>query len=516
MSNLVGRTLGQYEILAEIGHGGMANVYRATQRSVGREVAIKVLPAHLMQERTFLERFNREVKVIAKLQHPRILPVYDYGEAEGIPYIVMAYLTGGTLADRIRRHGALPFDEIAKLIRQMAEGLDYAHAQGVIHRDFKPSNVLLDGVGNAYLADFGIAKVTQDTTQLTGSGMIGTPAYMAPELARPGNLSPLVDVYAMGVTLYQMIAGELPFWGDTPIGVMMAHATEPIPNARALRPDLPDAVQRVIERTLAKDPAARYPTPGAVAASLDAALRGAPRNDPPTLPDDGSTMGMAQGQRAAGVVGVAAPRFDPTTAPAANPAAPIRAGGPPLIILAGVGAAVFALIACAAVVAFFLFFNKPVAVATPPPTKAPILQPTATALPPTPLPTPTLIAPAFYNFRFCATPCQDGGASRDTFPERISDVYYSFDYENMKRGLAYTRTWINRSETWVVYNCVWQGGASGTFNKSLFDHGGGLRSGVWTVILAIEGKEVASASLTVEGSSDYWRPFGNDEPCPDW
>jgi len=187
MTHLVGRTLGQYEIIGEIGHGGMADVYRAVQPSIGREVAIKVLPAHFLQDRTFLERFMREVKVIAQLQHPRILPVYDFGEQDGLPYIVMAYMPGGTLADRIREApGGLPLDAVAHYVTQIAEALDYAHRRNIIHRDFKPSNVLLDDEENAYLADFGIAKVTEATAQLTGSGIVGTPAYMAPVCAQRG------------------------------------------------------------------------------------------------------------------------------------------------------------------------------------------------------------------------------------------------------------------------------------------------------------------------------------------
>jgi len=344
MSDLVGRVLGQYEIVAELGHGGMANVYRATQSSMDREVAIKVLPAHFLQDRTFIERFTREVKVIAKLQHPRILPVYDYGEAEGMPYIVMALLPGGTLADRVKQQGALPFGEAARLLHQLAEGLEYAHEHGIIHRDFKPSNVLLDAKGNAYLADFGIAKVTQDTAQLTGSGMVGTPAYMAPEMSRPGGLSPLVDVYALGVTLYQMLAGQQPYRADTPIGVMMAHATEPIPDARSQRADLPDAVQAVIERAMAKDPAARYATPGALAADFEAALAGAPLSAPAAMAaDDGSTVQMMGSQHglttpvvpfgshtSPGVVDT------PTVKEGAKAVAPIRIGGLPVKVVIGV------------------------------------------------------------------------------------------------------------------------------------------------------------------------------------
>jgi len=276
MADLTGRTLGQYRLHELIGHGGMADVYRATQPSIGREVAIKVLPAHFLQDRTFLERFTREVQVIAGLQHPHILPVYDFGEQDGTPYIVMAYLAGGSLADRIHREGGLPLAEAARLVEQIADGLEYAHEKGIIHRDFKPSNVLLDAKGNAYLADFGIAKVAESTAQLTGSGIVGTPTYMAPEMSHSGGVSPLVDVYALGVTLYQMLTGRAPYEADTPMGVLMAHLSQPIPDARDLRPDLPDAVQQVIERAMAKEPRDRYPSPRDLARDLAAAVAGRP------------------------------------------------------------------------------------------------------------------------------------------------------------------------------------------------------------------------------------------------
>jgi formylglycine-generating enzyme required for sulfatase activity/tRNA A-37 threonylcarbamoyl transferase component Bud32 len=272
MTGLVGRTLGQYEIIEEVGHGGMADVYRAVQPSIGREVAVKVLPAHFLQDRTFLERFMREVKVIAQLQHPRILPVYDFGEQGGLPFIVMAYMPGGTLADRIHEaEGGLPLDAAAHYVGQIAEALDYAHGEGVIHRDFKPSNALLDKQDNIYLADFGIAKVTEATAQLTGSGIIGTPAYMAPEMTERGGVTSLIDVYALGVTLYQMLTAQLPFEADTPMGTALAHVTRPIPDARRLRPDLSDTVQAIIEKALAKDPIYRYPSAGEMAADLSAA-----------------------------------------------------------------------------------------------------------------------------------------------------------------------------------------------------------------------------------------------------
>lgn len=294
MADLVGRTLGQYEILEEIGRGGMANVYRAVQPSIGREVAVKILPTHFLQDQTFLERFNREVQVIARLQHPHILPVYDYGEQEGRPYIVMAYLTGGSLADHIQQaDNGMPLDEVVRLVSQIAEGLDFAHKEGIIHRDFKPRNVLLDRNGNAYLSDFGIAKVTEITAQLTGTGIVGTPAYMAPEMAQPGGVSPLVDIYALGVTIYQMLTGLLPYEADTPLGVLMAHASRPIPDVRESRPDLPVYVQMVVGRAMAKDSMARYSTAGELAKDLRAAVTAkappspvVPPTEPhPTVPD---------------------------------------------------------------------------------------------------------------------------------------------------------------------------------------------------------------------------------------
>jgi tRNA A-37 threonylcarbamoyl transferase component Bud32 len=276
VSELTGRRLGQYAILEEIGHGGMANVYRAVQTSIGREVAVKVLPATFLQDRTFLERFSREVKLIANLKHPRILPVHDFGEEDGLPYIVMAYMEGGTLADYIRlNQNGLPLDEVVRLVEQIAEGLDFAHRRGIIHRDFKPSNVLLDGDRNAYLADFGIAKVSEATAHLTGSGIVGTPHFMAPEMSEAGSLSPLVDIYALGVTLYQMLTGRMPYEAPTPMGILLAHVSKPVPDVRLLRPDLPDAVQVVIEKAMAKDPQARYQSARELASDLRAVVSSA-------------------------------------------------------------------------------------------------------------------------------------------------------------------------------------------------------------------------------------------------
>ncbi len=275
MTDLAGQSLGQYHLVERIGKGGMATVYRAKQASIGRDVAIKILPASLMHDDTFLARFYREAEIIARLQHPHILPVYDFGEYEGIPYLVMALLSGGTLADRIVNEGPMPLEEVGRIVAQVSSALDYAHSKGIIHRDFKPSNVLLDEQGNTYLADFGLAKVTEMSVQLTGTGVMGTPMYMAPEQAEAGDLTPAVDVYALGVTVFQMLTGRLPYEASTPLGVLMAHVTQPIPDIRSIRPDLPDFAQTVISSALAKSVEARYPTPGTLASALAYALEAA-------------------------------------------------------------------------------------------------------------------------------------------------------------------------------------------------------------------------------------------------
>jgi len=287
MSDLIGHKLGQYEITGLVGKGGMSTVYLARQGSVGRTVAVKVLPPHLMHDDSFLKRFQREVQAVARMQHPRIIPVHDYGEEQGVPYIVMAHIEGGSLSERIKAQGPLPLDETLRLVAQIAEGLDYAHNQGVIHRDFKPSNVLLDAGGNAYLSDFGIAKVSQETVQLTGSGIVGTPTYMAPEMFKQEAATPAVDIYALGVTLYQMLSGDAPYSGTTPVQLMYAHLNEPVPSIEAARKDVPPEVQIVLDRAMAKNPSDRYATARQMAEELKMAADGdlpIPASPPVAMP----------------------------------------------------------------------------------------------------------------------------------------------------------------------------------------------------------------------------------------
>lgn len=292
MTELVGHSLGQYHVTAQIGKGGMATVYQATQASMKRTVAIKVLPRTLTHEEKFLERFYREVQIVASLQHPYILPVYDYGEYDGSPYIVMAFMSGGTLADLIAQDGAMNPAEVMRMVQQMADALDYAHRKGVIHRDFKPNNVLLDENRNTYLTDFGLAKISEASQQLTVTGILGTPSYMAPEQAEPNELTPAADVYALGVTTFQMLTGHIPYEAPTPLGILMAHMTQPVPNIRNMRPDLPEETQTVIDRSMSKSVEGRYPAAGALAQALTYALAAAQREIQSAQPESHQALLM--------------------------------------------------------------------------------------------------------------------------------------------------------------------------------------------------------------------------------
>ncbi|MGH2619611.1 MAG: serine/threonine-protein kinase, partial [Anaerolineales bacterium] len=262
------KTLGRYEIRHELGRGGMAIVYLGYDPRIEREVAIKVLPRQFSFDPQFEARFQREVRAIASLEHGAIVPVYDFGEVDDQPFIVMRYMSGGSLAGRLTS-GKLLLPEAARILARIAPALDRAHEQGIIHRDLKPGNILFDQEGEAYLSDFGIAKLADTTAAYTGSALIGTPAYMSPEQARgEGNVDGRSDVYSLGVILFETLAGRPPYAADTPMGIAMRHVTDPIPRIRQLNPGLPKQIERVIRRAMAKSPQDRYQSAAELAGAL--------------------------------------------------------------------------------------------------------------------------------------------------------------------------------------------------------------------------------------------------------
>ncbi|HFC09669.1 MAG TPA: serine/threonine protein kinase [Chloroflexi bacterium] len=289
--------IGRYEILELLGRGGQAAVYRAYDPTMQREVAIKVLTTTAAVDEKARQRFEREAHTIAALEHPNIVPVYDFGAYDDGLYIVMRLMKGGTLADRLA-HGPLNPAEALEVVRPIAAALDAAHKRGIVHRDIKPGNILFDEYGAAYLSDFGIARLGDATASLTGSLILGTPHYMSPEQIQ-GNvpLDGRSDVYALGALLFQMLTGHVPYEGDTPAQALVKHLQEPIPRLADYRPALPEAYQAIIDRAMAKDREARYPTAGALAADLEAAVTDRPLASAPTLAMAPPAAGRRAGKR---------------------------------------------------------------------------------------------------------------------------------------------------------------------------------------------------------------------------
>jgi eukaryotic-like serine/threonine-protein kinase len=276
MSNLIGQSLGRYHLIKRLGEGGMAVVYKAFDTRLETDVAVKIIRTEKLTEETkerSLKRFEREAKALARLTHPNIVKVTDYGDHDGKPYLVMPLLAGGTLKGRLGK--PIPWDEAFQILSPIAWALEYAHGRDIIHRDVKPSNILITDSGQPMISDFGVAKILtlEETVDLTGTGMgIGTPEYMAPE-QWTGNTTPHSDQYSLGVVLYEMITGRKPYTADTPAAILLKQATEPLPRPSALVSGLPGKVEKLLIKTLARDPKDRYKDMGELAKALEGGLK---------------------------------------------------------------------------------------------------------------------------------------------------------------------------------------------------------------------------------------------------
>jgi tRNA A-37 threonylcarbamoyl transferase component Bud32 len=264
---------GRYEIEDLVGTGGMSSVYRARDTVLGRRVAIKILHEHHSSDDEYVERFRREARAIARLNHPNIVTIIDRGEFEGRQFIVFEHVPGDNLKDLLRRQGPLPVADAVAIAHQVARGLAFAHEHGIVHRDVKPQNVILDESGSPKVTDFGIARSLDPKEGLTDSGtLLGTSDYMAPEQARGMRVDERSDQYSLGVLLYELLTGEVPYPAETFMAAAMRHVNDPVPSVRERRPDVPLDIDAVVARAMAKDPGERFSSTVAMAAALEAAL----------------------------------------------------------------------------------------------------------------------------------------------------------------------------------------------------------------------------------------------------
>jgi serine/threonine protein kinase len=382
MSFNVGENVGPYRITEQLGQGGMATVYKAYHAALDRYVALKVLHPAFNEDNSFIMRFQREARVVAKLEHPHIVPVYDYAEHEMRPYLVMKFIEGDTLKARLNR-GPLASNEINQIVDSIGAALAYAHKQGILHRDIKPSNVMIANDGVIYLADFGLARIAQaGESTMSSDSIMGTPQYISPEQAMgKKDLDEGTDIYSFGVMLYEMVVGQVPFSADTPFSVIHDHIYTPLPMPRAINPKVPESVERVLLKALAKDRQDRYDSVNSLITAFKAAWGEA------GIPMQGTSITMKP--QALNATQRQAPAFTP----AGDKQVPAKKCSSAWMV---VGGGIILLICC--VVGVFAFRNQRLKLLNPPsiptiqanipPTQSNIVPATPFAPPPSQNPNP--------------------------------------------------------------------------------------------------------------------------------
>ena len=571
MTNLIGKRLDHFRVDMLLGEGGMGSVYRAYDMNLARPVALKVMHPHLTRQPEFQQRFLQEAQAAARLSHPAIVDIYHFGRKQDLLYMAIEYVDGDSLGAYIghlyRNKQIIRLNETLDLLAQVADGLDYAHRQGVVHRDIKPDNILIKvqehpehegaSVLRAVVTDFGLAKLREGGIQTVTGTLMGTLAFMSPEQCVGEELDGRSDIYSLGVVLYQLTTGRLPFNIKSPTDAILKHMQEEPPPPRELRPGLPLQVERIIGRALAKKPADRFRTAGQMAAALRSVAVNVSGQVAPfenaetvvsivTVVRPVSDLRPVLPEQPAAQEHVTAPLYEKATAPPLPPP-PVSpaykdAFNPPAqpvrkkrslssAVLFGIGT--FLCLALVAVGAFFLypsFFGEatatptiPVAVfqetasATPSPEVTETVTPegTATGTPEaTETPTPTATTgPAVSDFFFCLEPClEDGSNAVTAAPPGITQIFVHWRYDNFPVGAEYVRRWTNNSEEWVRYQCLWPGPTSGVDEVPLTEPEG-LRSGIWEISILLDDEIVVQEQLTVTGNWTFWFPAGVFDTC---
>lgn len=570
MTNLIGKRLDHFRIDMLLGEGGMGSVYRAYDTNLARLVALKVMHPHLTRQPEFQQRFLQEAQAAARLSHPSIVDIYHFGRKRDLLYMAFEYVDGDSLGAYIghlyRHNQIIRLDETLDLLAQVADGLDYAHRQGVVHRDIKPDNILIkveehpvrEGkkMLRAMVTDFGLAKLREGGVQTVTGTLMGTLAFMSPEQCAGEELDGRSDIYSLGIVLYQLATGRLPFIIKSPTDAILKHMQEEPPRPSDLRPGLPPEVERVIIRSLAKKPAGRFRTAGQMAAALRGAAENTTEEVAPfenaetvvsiaTVVRPVSELRPTIAEPETGKIEAPKPVYEPPTLPP-KPPVPVRFPNdvqPPvqpekkrrgLSSAVLFGGAAFLCVVLLAIGAIFLYpslLGESTPTIPPPPVSAEQETAAATSSPeetesPTPentatetpeaTETPTVTTtpgPVVSDLFFCLEPClADGSNAVAIAPQGITQIYVRWTYENFPVGADYVRRWSNNGEEWVRYQCLWPGPTSGVDEVPLTEPAG-LRSGVWEISIFLDDEIVVQEQLTISGGWTFWSPAGVFDTC---